>query len=122
MKALALAAVVMFGAAAAAQEPVYKPGDKDLKNPEVVKEVRPSYTAAAMRAKIQGAVELGTIIDAEGKPTEITVKRSLDKEHGLDDKAIEALREWRFKPATVKGKPVRVQVSIEMTFALRRDR
>ena len=122
MKGLAFAAVVLFGAAVAAQEPVYKVGDKDLKSPEVIVEKKPSYTAEAMRKKIQGAVELGTIIDTEGRPTEIKVLRSLDKEFGLDEKAVEALREWRFKPATLKGKPVRAQVSVEMTFTLRRDR
>ena len=120
MKAIALAAVMMFGAAMAAQqEPVYKAGEQGVKNPEVVLEKKPSYTAAAMHKKIQGSVVLESIVDKEGRPTDIKVVKSLDKENGLDERAVEALKEWRFKPAMKEGKPVQVLVSVEMTFALR---
>ena len=72
-----------------------------------------------MRAKIQGAVVMQAVVDKEGKPTEIKIVKSLDKQHGLDDKAIEALGAWRFKPAMKDGKPVAALVTVEMTFTLR---
>ena len=120
MKTLALAALVMFGAAASIpQETVYKAGDKSVKQPQVVTEKKPSYTAEAMRAKIQGSIELESVIDTAGKATQIRVVRSLDKKYGLDDKAVEALKAWTFKPGTKDGKPVPIRVTVEMTFTLR---
>lgn len=123
MKSLALAAIVTVatGLGISAQQ-VAKPGDKGVTDPVVVAEKKPSYTAAAMRQKIQGSIELTAIIDKEGTPTDIKVVRSLDKKYGLDEKAVDALKEWRFKPATKDGKPVPILVTVEMTFALRDKR
>ena len=120
MKSFALAAVVTVatGMGAAAQQPqIYKAGDKGVTNPVIVSEKKPSYTAEAMRAKISGSVEMTAVIDTGGKPTGISVVRSLDP--GLDKNAIEALSAWRFKPATKEGKPVPMLVTIEMSFTLR---
>lgn len=122
MKAVALAAVVMLGAAASAQEPVYKPGDQGVRAPQVTFEIKPQYTEEAMKARIQGNVELQTIVGVDGKPGEITVTKSLDSEYGLDASAVEALKKWRFRPGTKDGKAVPVQVSVEMTFKLRDHR
>jgi TonB family protein len=108
----------LFSASAAVQDQVSKPGP-GITNPEVLKETKPSYTAAAMRAKIQGAVELEATVGVDGKPADIRVIRSLDKVHGLDDKAVEALSKWVFKPGLREGKPVPVRVTIQMTFTLR---
>jgi TonB family protein len=118
MKQLAFAAVLLFSATAAAQNQVYKPGP-GIKEPEVLKETKPSYTAAAMRAKIQGSVEMELTVGVDGKPADIRVVRSLDKVYGLDDKAIEAVSKWVFKPGMREGKPVPVRVTILMTFTLR---
>ena len=119
MKAFTAAVLLALGVTVAAQEPVYKPGDKGVKGPVLVSEKKPVYTQAAREKKIQGAVFLEAIIDTEGKATNITVSKSLDKEYGLDESAIAALKEWRFKPGTKDGKPVSIQVTIEMTFRLR---
>lgn len=122
MKSLALAAaatVALAGAVAAQSQTIYKAGDPGVRNPQVVVEKKPSYTAAAMRQQIQGLVELQAIIDAEGKPTNIKVVRSLDPTHGLDANAVSALEGWRFKPATRDGKPVPFHVTVELTFRLR---
>lgn len=122
MKALALVALVAAGTAAgtaAQQDQVYRPGQPGVTNPVVISEKKPSYTAAAMRAQITGSVEMQAVIDAEGKPTDIRVVRSLDALYGLDQNAVEALKEWRFKPATREGKPVPILVTIEMSFTLR---
>ena len=120
MKSLAVAAVVtvLAGVGVAAQQPqIYKPGDKGVSSPQVVTEKKPSYTPEAMRAKISGSVEMTAVIGTDGKPADIKVVRSRDA--GLDKKAIEALTEWRFKPAMTDGKPVPVLVTIEMSFTLR---
>lgn len=119
MKAVSLAAIVLFSGAAV-QEPgqVYKPGP-GITSPEVVKEAKPAYTPAAMRNRIQGSVEVEATVGIDGKPGDITVTRSLDKVYGLDDKAVEAVSKWVFKPGTREGKPVPVQVKIELTFTLR---
>lgn len=73
-----------------------------------------------MKAKIQGSVWMTVVVRPSGDVGEITVSRSLDKEHGLDQQAINSARQWKFKSGTREGKPVPVEVTIEMTFTLRR--
>jgi protein TonB len=90
-----------------------------LTPPALVKEVKPSYTAEAMRARIQGVVGLECVIETDGRVGDATVTRSLDAVHGLDAQAIKAVKQWRFKPAMRDGKPVRTAVSIELSFTLR---
>ena len=99
---------------------VYRPGSA-VTNPEVIYEKKPAYTAEAMRAKIQGAVEIEAIVRANGTLDSARVVRSLDKMYGLDQKALEAVRLWRFKPGVLKatGQPVDIMVTIELTFTLR---
>jgi TonB family protein len=100
---------------------VYKPQtDKGVTLPSVVKEVKPAYTAAAMQARIQGSVFMSVVVLDTGDVGDVTVTTSLDREHGLDDNAVEAARQWRFKPGTKDGKPVAVEVAIQMTFTLKK--
>ena len=89
--------------------------------PELILEVKPSYTVDAMRAKLQGAVELeaGVLPDGSVDPRRIRITRSLDRALGLDDQAIVAVRQWRFRPGMLRGRPVPVRVTIELTFTLR---
>lgn len=119
MESVAIAAVVLLAASVSAQEPVHKVGDEGVQAPKVTFDVRPAYTAEAMREKIQGKVELQTVVGTDGKPGEVTVKTSLDKTHGLDDNAVDALKQWRFEPGRKDGKAVPVLVSVEMTFVLK---
>jgi TonB family protein len=56
------------------------------------------------------------IVGADGKPREIRVQRGIGM--GLDKKAIEAVEQWRFTPATKDGRPVSVQISVEVSFKL----
>lgn len=97
---------------------VYQPGSGVI-SPTIISEVKPQYTADAMRAKIQGVVELEAVVLKDGTVTDIRVTRSLDRTFGLDQKAIEAVQQWRFRPGTRFGEPVAVRVSIELTFTLR---
>ena len=59
------------------------------------------------------------IVEVDGRVKEATVAKSLDKEHGLDDEAIKALKEWEFTPGTKDGKPVPVRIDVEMSFTLK---
>lgn len=99
---------------------VFNPGN-GVTSPQLIKEVRPNYTGDAMRAKIQGIVEMQTVVLPDGSvdPSRIRITRSLDASLGLDQQAMIAVRQWRFKPGTRDGHPVPVWVSVELTFTLR---
>jgi periplasmic protein TonB len=85
----------------------------------VLREVRPNYTADAMRAKVQGTVWVEAVVLQDGTVGEAKIVRSLDSTFGLDDEALKAARQWRFAPGTRFGQPVAVLVTIELTFTLR---
>lgn len=87
--------------------------------PRVVREVKPQYTADAMRAKVQGVVWLECVVMPDGSVGDVRVTRPLDPVFGLDQEAIKAARQWRFMPGTKQGEPVPVLITIELTFTLR---
>lgn len=87
--------------------------------PTVVTQVKPRYTADAMRLRIQGSVWVECVVLQDGTVGNARVIRSLDPRFGLDDEAIAAAKQWRFKPGTLNGKPVPVVVSIELMFSVR---
>jgi TonB family protein len=76
----------------------------------------PEYSEEARKAKWQGAVLIQLVVDENGNPQEIKVVRSLGL--GLDQKAIEAVQKWKFKPGLKDGKPVPVSANIEVNFRL----
>lgn len=94
---------------------VFKVGG-GISAPQAVSTPDPEYTEEARRAKTQGTCILWLIVDAEGHPRDIRVVRGLG--FGLDAKAIEAVKQWRFEPALKDGKPVNVQISVEVGFRL----
>ena len=96
----------------------YRPGNGVLL-PKPLREVKPQYTADAMRAKVQGTVLLECVVLPDGTVGKVEVVRSLDSAFGLDQEAIKAARQWRFAPGTRFGEPVAVLVTIELTFTLR---
>lgn len=112
-----LAALCIVPLLAAFQEkgPVYPIGG-GVSRPEVVYQVEPIYSQEARDAKYQGEVWLSVVIDASGVPAEIKVTRSLGL--GLDEKAIEAVKQWRFKPGEKDGAPVAVTATIAISFHL----
>jgi len=91
----------------------------DVTMPTVLREVKPSYTAEAMRAKVQGAVMVQAVVREDGTVGQVRVVRSLDRTFGLDEKALEAVRNWRFNPGRRQGRNVAVIVEIELMFTLR---
>jgi len=76
----------------------------------------PEYSEEARKAKYQGTVVLWLIVGPDGRPRDVKVARSLGM--GLDQKAIEAVRKWKFEPAMKDGKPVAVQINVEVNFRL----
>ena len=94
---------------------VYKVGG-GISAPQAISAPDPDYTEEARRAKKQGTCVLWLIVDAAGRPRDIKVVRGLGL--GLDAKALEAVRQWRFQPALKDGKPVDVQISVEVEFHL----
>jgi TonB family protein len=84
--------------------------------PTVIHKVEPEYSEEARQRKFQGTVILFIVVDAEGKPRDLRVIRPLGL--GLDQKAIEAVEKWKFKPGMKDGKPVAVQATIEVNFRL----
>ena len=97
---------------------VYRPGN-GVVMPTVLSEVKPSYTADAMRQKIQGIVMVEAVVMPDGGVGQVQVVRSLDPTFGLDQEAVKAVRRWRFRPGTRLGQAVPVLVEIELTFTLR---
>jgi protein TonB len=97
---------------------VARPG-AGINNPRVLREQRPGYTSEAMRAKIQGNVELEVVVLADGSVGDVRVTKSLDKAYGLDQEAVKAAKLWRFVPATDRtGKPVPILVTIVLSFTI----
>jgi periplasmic protein TonB len=84
--------------------------------PSVIMKVEPEYSEEARKAKFQGTVVLFVIVDEKGNPRDCKVIRPLGL--GLDQKAIEAVEKWKFRPGMKDGKPVAVQATIEVNFRL----
>jgi TonB family protein len=84
--------------------------------PVLIHKTEPEYTEEARAAKYQGTVLLYVEIDRDGNATNIKVQRSLGL--GLDEKAVEAVKQWKFKPGYKDGTPVTVQATIEVNFRL----
>ena len=87
--------------------------------PTRLRDVKPQYTPEAMRQKIQGTVMVAAIVDADGVIREAKVVKSLDKDYGLDEQALAAVRAMSFKPAELQGRSVRAIVMFDMAFTLR---
>ena len=94
---------------------VYKIGD-GVSAPTVVYKQEPGYSELARTAKLQGIVRLQLVVDQLGLPKQVRVTRSLGM--GLDEKAIEAVSKWRFRPGIKDGKPVSVMANIDVNFRL----
>lgn len=84
--------------------------------PKTLYDPEPEYSEEARKAKYQGVVVLWVVIGPDGRPRDMRVQRSLGM--GLDEKAMEAVKQWKFEPAKKDGQPVAVQVNIEVNFRL----
>ncbi len=95
---------------------VHRVDDGSVTSPRVIWKTEPNYTEKARRAKIQGVVLLDFEVWEDGRAHNIKVLRSLHSD--LDEKAIEAVKTWTFKPGTKDGQPVRVGAQIQVAFRL----
>ena len=84
--------------------------------PTLIYKEEPEYSEEARKAKFQGTVVLYVVVDEKGMPRDLRVVRALGL--GLDEKAIEAVQKWRFRPGYLNGKPVKVAATIEVNFRL----
>ncbi|MBZ5725485.1 MAG: energy transducer TonB [Acidobacteriia bacterium] len=87
-----------------------------ITQPVLLWKIEPEYTEEARRAKIQGTVLLYVEVDARGQPQNIQVHQSLGL--GLDERAIEAVRRWKFRAGTRNGKPYLTTAVVEVNFRL----
>jgi protein TonB len=95
---------------------VYRAGG-GVTAPRVLTEIKPTYTNETLFQKIQGSVLLELVVQADGRPADIRILRSLDP--GLDEQAIAAAGQWRFEPGRRAGKPVDVLVTVMIDFRIR---
>ena len=84
--------------------------------PRPIFQPEPEFSEEARKAKYQGVCTLMLVVDANGNPTNIRIANSLGM--GLDEKAIEAAKKWRFEPAMKDGHPVAVEIALEVDFHL----
>ena len=88
-----------------------------VKPPKAVNTPEPNYSEEARHARYQGNVMMRIVIDTSGSVTDIRIERALGK--GLDENAVEAVKKWKFSPATRDGQPVSVSMMTEISFNLR---
>lgn len=89
---------------------------KDLLPPEVIQKVEPDYPLDAREQRLEGKVILQIVVGEDGSVTDVKVLRSIEL---LDQAAVEAVRQWKYKPATKAGRPVPVYVTVTVNFRLR---
>lgn len=87
-----------------------------VRPPSVIYQVDPEFSEEARKAKFSGNVQVYLIVDANGNPSHVRVVRGVGM--GLDEKAVEAVRQYKFKPAMMNGKPVAVDLYIDVNFQI----
>jgi TonB family protein len=89
---------------------------REITAPRLIRKVEPEYSEEGRKAKFEGTVILYAEIDPDGVPQNIRVRHGVGL--GLDEKAVEAVRKWRFKPGLKEGRPVTVAATIQVSFRL----
>jgi protein TonB len=87
-----------------------------VKPPSVLSSVDPEFSEEARKAKFSGNVQVYLWVDENGNPSHVRVVRGVGM--GLDEKAVEAVRQYKFKPAMQNGKPVKVDLYIDVNFQI----
>lgn len=112
---LLAATVLVLGGIVAAEQEVPANG---VTPPQVITVVKAVYTPEARAAKIEGRVVVDAIVLADGTVGDVKVERSLDTKFGLDEQALKATKQWKFKPGTRDGKAIAFPVAVEQSFYL----
>jgi|SRR5947209_6784213 len=92
----------------------------DVKAPVLTYKVEPIYPEEARRERISGIVILETVIDRNGLVKDVTVLKPLP--HGLSEAAVDAVKQWTFKPGTLDGQPVEVIFNLTVNFKLEKPK
>lgn len=88
----------------------------DIQQPERIQYVQPEYPELARRARLEGPVILEATIDRQGNVINVTVLRGLGL--GLDDAAMEAVKQWKYTPTYYNGRPVEILLTVTVQFTL----
>ena len=88
----------------------------DVRRPELVKRVDPIYPQAAKDAHVSGMVIVELVVDEVGNVTDAKIVRSVPM---LDAAALDAVRQWQYTPTLLNGSPVKLAMSVNVTFATR---
>ncbi|MEA2603388.1 MAG: hypothetical protein QOF89_4380 [Acidobacteriota bacterium] len=89
-----------------------------MTRPEILHQVQPRYSELARRAGVQGTVIVEAVIDEQGEVTRVRLLHGLPM--NLDRAAVEAIQQWRFKPAMMGGHPVKVYYTLTVNFTIQR--
>jgi protein TonB len=91
-------------------------GTAGVSAPVLTYSVQPEFSEDARKSKFSGNVQVYVIVDEQGRPTHVRIARGVGM--GLDEKAVEAVRQYKFKPAMQNGKPVKVDLYIDVNFLI----
>ena len=96
-------------------EQVYSPGG-DVKPPKLTHYVEPEFSSSSNEAFVDGVVKIEAVVTREGLPSNLKILSGLNAQE--DKTAIEAVKQWRFRPGTKGDQPVKVRVTVEVDFHL----
>jgi TonB family protein len=105
---------------------VYHSG-KGVTPPQLIYSVDPEFTDQARKKKLSGTCIVGMVVDSKGNPQDVHVVKSIAEDvspklrsvaQGLDEKAVEGVRQYKFKPATYQGKAVPYETTVEVAFRI----
>ena len=88
----------------------------DITPPRLAEVASPEYTAEAKKNKIEGSVTVAIVVDKKGDVVDAKVVKGLG--YGLDENAIIAVKEWKYKPAQKDGEPIAVKMEVPVEFYL----
>ncbi len=92
------------------------PADNGRTHPSVISKTDPGFTEEARKAHVQSTVALSIVVNPDGTPEQIRVVKGAG--FGLDERAVEAVQQWRFNPGAMNGTPVKVRAGVEVNFRL----
>jgi TonB family protein len=101
---------------------VHRYDEPGLRPPRLLHDVKPQYTAEAMRTGVEGGVCLEAVVDVDGNVAAVHVVRSLDAVNGLDEQAVRALKKWKFTPGFKDGEAVEVVIAVQNAFTMGKKR
>ena len=108
-------ALALVSSTSAQDETIYRTRSNGVSTPRLIKDIKPQYTAGAMRRGVNGTVFLRCVVDRDGVPTRLEIVKALDDE--LDRASLETLKQWRFEPGQKDGKAVLVQIDVMIAFS-----